>query len=272
MTDFETIIYEQAGPRARITFNRPKVLNALNNKLISETLEVVKNLPDETRVLVLAGSGGKAFAAGADLQEMQKRTQWSEISFGKRRELAHLLETSPFPTIAAIEGFALGGGLELALACNLRFASSSAQLGLPETSLGILPANGGTARLARLTGRGRALRMVMMAERVSATEAERIGLVDWVVEASEFAQELSRLEDRIIRLAPIATRAVIDTVSKSTDMSLERAIDYEHRWFQILLASADKQEGVSAFLQKRKPEFSGIPDNEMNQSAGQEKA
>lgn len=252
---YETISVSQAGPKAFVTFTRPEVLNALNNQLIRETLDAVTRLPEQTRVLVLRGEGGRAFAAGADLDEMRRRTPWSEIDFGARRELARRLEKSPFPTVAAIDGYALGGGLELAMACHLRIATTGAKVGLPETRLGILPANGGTARLTRLVGRGTALRMILLAEQVDAVEACRLGIVDWVVEPAEFDAEIARLTDRLVRLAPIATRAVIDTVTRAADMTLEHAIDYEHRWFQLCLGSADKQEGVQAFLEKRKPAF-----------------
>lgn len=255
MADYKTITLRQDGPRAVLTFNRPEVLNALNTQLILETLDAVRGLPPETRVLVLRGAGDKAFAAGADLEEMQRRTPWNEIDFGPRRELARRLETSPFPTVAAISGFALGGGLELALACHLRIGTRTAVLGLPETRLGILPANGGTARLTRLVGRGRALKMIMLAERVNAEEAERLGLLDWVVAPEDFDAEIEKLAGRLAALAPISTRAVIDTVNRSADMTVDHAIDYEHRWFQICLGSADKKEGVQAFLDKRPPAF-----------------
>ncbi|EXL04923.1 enoyl-CoA hydratase/isomerase family protein [Aquamicrobium defluvii] len=261
MPGYETIKFIQDGPRATLSFNRPEVLNALNNQLIREVLDAVTKLPDSTRVLILRGEGGKAFAAGADLEEMRRRTPWSEIDFGPRRELARRLETAPFPTVAAIEGFALGGGLELALACHLRIAATSARLGLPESRLGILPANGGTARLARLVGRGTALRMIMLGEQIDATEARRLGIVDWLVEPAEFDAEVNKLADRLVTLAPIATRAIIDTVTRTTDMALDHAIDYEHRWFQLCLGSADKQEGVQAFLEKRPAKFGTRPSN-----------
>ena len=206
------------------------------------------------RVLILRGAG-KAFAAGADLEEMQRRTPWNEIDFGARRELARRLETAPFPTVAAINGYALGGGLELALACHLRIASATAKVGLPETRIGILPANGGTARLTRLVGRGRAMRMILLAEHVDATEAERLGIVDWVVEPEDFDSEVETIADKLSKLASVSARAIIDTVSRSADMTIDHAIDYEHRWFQICLGSADKQEGVKAFLEKRTPQF-----------------
>lgn len=263
MPDYEMITFVQEGPKATLTFNRPEVLNALNNQLIREALDAVTRLPDYTRVLILRGQGGKAFAAGADLDEMRRRTPWNEIDFGPRRELARRLEMAPFPTVAAIDGYALGGGLELALACHLRIASTKAKLGLPETRLGILPANGGTARLARLVGRGTALRMIMLAEHIDAAEARRLGIVDWLVEPADFDGEVQKLAERLAKLAPVATRAVIDTVRRTVDMALDHAIDYEHRWFQLCLGSADKQEGVQAFLEKRSPEFGARPSNSM---------
>ena len=177
------------------------------------------------------------------------------MAFGARRELARRLETAPFPTVAAINGYALGGGLELALACHLRIASATAKVGLPETRIGILPANGGTARLTRLVGRGRAMRMILLAEHVDATEAERLGIVDWVVEPEDFDSEVETIADKLSKLASVSARAIIDTVSRSADMTIDHAIDYEHRWFQICLGSADKQEGVKAFLEKRTPQF-----------------
>ncbi len=260
MSDYQTIMFRQEGAKAFLTFNRPDVLNALNNQMIAEALHAVRNLPSGTRVLILRGAGDKAFAAGADLEEMQRRTPWNEIDFGARRELARRLETASFPTLAAINGYALGGGLELALACHLRIASTTARVGLPETRIGILPANGGTARLTRLIGRGRALRMILLAEHIDAVEAERLGIVDWVTTPDAFDEEVSRIADKLAKLAPVSARAIIDTVSRSADMTVDHAIDYEHRWFQICLGSADKQEGVDAFLQKRTPNF-GKADN-----------
>lgn len=255
MPNYQTIEFRQDGPKAYLTFNRPHVLNALNNQLIGEALHAVSNISSETRVLILRGAGDRAFAAGADLKEMQRRTPWSDMEFGARRELAHRLEKAPFPTVAAISGFALGGGLELALACHLRIASTSAKVGLPEARIGIIPANGGTARLTRLIGRARALRLILLAEHVSAVEAERLGIINWVVEPSDFDEEIEKLADRLAAIAPVSARAIIDTVSRSADMTVDHAVDYEHRWFQLCLGTADKREGVAAFLEKRQPEF-----------------
>ncbi|RPH65222.1 MAG: enoyl-CoA hydratase [Burkholderiales bacterium] len=241
-----------------MTFNRPEVLNALNRQLVDEALDAVGRLPRDTRVLVLRGAGDKAFAAGADIAEMQQRTLWTDLDFGPRRELARRLEDAPFPTVAALNGFALGGGFELALACHLRIASDSAKVGLPETRLGIMPGNGGTARLARLVGQARALQFILLSEQIDAGEAERLGLVNWVVPAKQFDERVDALVERLVQLPPVATRAVIDCVTRGGGMTLDQAIENEHRWFQICLASPDKQEGVAAFLEKRRPEFSGV--------------
>lgn len=260
MTEYQTITFVQEGPKAELTFNRPDVLNALNNRLIDEALDAMSRVAPDTRVLIVRGTGDKAFAAGADLEEMRRRTTFSEINFGGRRELARRLESAPFPTIAAINGFALGGGFELALACHLRVASTAAQLGLPEVNIGILPANGGTARLTRLIGRGKALQMMLLGERIDAVEAERLGIVNWVVRPDAFDAHLDTLAERLSRQPPVSVRAILDTVNRTADMTVDHAIDYEHRWFQICLASPDKREGVAAFLEKRRPEF-GQPND-----------
>ena len=255
---YRCISFAQDGSKATLVFDRPDVLNALNCQLIDEALDAVGRLSPDTRVLVLRGAGDKAFAAGADIAEMQQRTMWTDIDFGPRRELARRLESAPFPTVAAINGFALGGGFELALACHLRIASDNAKVGLPETRLGIIPGNGGTARLPRLVGQARALQFVLLGEQVDAAQAERLGLVNWVVPAREFDQRVEALADQLAQLSPVATRAVIDCVTRGEGMTLDQAIENEHRWFQICLASPDKQEGVAAFLEKRRPKFAGV--------------
>ncbi len=255
MSHYKHISFTQDGPKALLTFNRPEVLNALNNELIDESLDAFSRLSTDTRLLLLRGTGDKAFAAGADLEEMQHRTMWTDIDFGARRELARRLEAAPFLTVATINGYALGGGLELALACHLRVASDKAVMGLPETQLGILPANGGTARLTRLVGTGRALKLILLGEQIDAQEAERLGIVNWVFAAEEFDNKVEALSNKLLKLAPISTRATLDSVLRGVDMTIDQAIENEHRWFQICLASADKKEGVSAFLEKRRPNF-----------------
>ncbi len=256
--DYRHIAFFQDGPKATITFDRPDVLNALNRRLIDETLDALDRLSAGTRVLVLRGAGSRAFAAGADIAEMRERTIWTDMDFGPRRELARRLENAPFPTVAALNGIALGGGFELALACHLRIAADHAKVGLPETRLGILPGNGGTARLTRLVGQARALQFILLGEQVEAAEAARLGLVNWVVPAAEFDQQVEALAGRLAALAPVAARAVLDCVTRAGNLALDQAIENEHRWFQICLASPDKQEGVAAFLEKRRPDFRGI--------------
>lgn len=257
-THYRYISFLQDGPKARITFDRPDVLNALNRQLIEEALDAFGRLSPDTRVLVLRGAGDRAFAAGADIGELQQRDLWSDLEFGPRRELARRLETAHFPTVAALNGLALGGGFELALACHLRISTDIAKVGLPETRLGIIPGNGGTVRLTRLVGQARALQFMLLGEQVAAAEAERMGLVNWVVPAAEFDQRVEALVDRLVQLPPLAARAVIDCVTRGADMTVEQAVENEHRWFQICLASPGKGEGVAAFLEKRRPDFGAV--------------
>lgn len=257
--DYRFIRYTQDGTKAFITLDRPEVLNALNRRLVEEALHAFENLPRETRVLVVRGVGDRAFAAGADLNELDERTLWSELEYGPRRKLAHMLEAAPFPTVAALNGIALGGGFELALACHLRIASDTAIVGLPELRLGAIPGNGGTARLPRLVGRGRAVQVLLLSEQVKSTEAERLGLVNWVVKSDQFDEKVLSLADQLSKLPPLATRALLDCVIRSTESPLDDAIEREHRWFQMCLSSPDKQEGIAAFREKRPPRFTGAP-------------
>ena len=253
--NYKFIRLQQSGVRAELIINRPEVRNALNLTLIEEAIDAVGRLPSTTRVLVLRGEGEEAFAAGADIGELVHRTAWTDMDSGPRRQLARLLELAPFVTVAAIRGYAFGGGLELALACHLRVADDSARLGLPEIKLGVIPGNGGTARLTRLVGRSRALQAMLFAETFTAEQARAIGLVNWVYPQQEFSTELDALCQRIERLPRIATRAIVDCVSKAQESPMEFAIENEHRWFQLCLQSPDKAEGVEAFLQKRTPQF-----------------
>lgn len=258
-SNYEHIVFDQQRARATITFNRVEVLNALNEKLIHETLDAVAHVAPCTKVLIIRGAGSKAFAAGADIRELQRRTAWTELDYGPRRELARRLEHAPFLTVAALNGLALGGGMEIALACHLRVASATATFGLPELRLGLIPGNGGTARLPRLVGRGRALKAILLSERLGAEEACQLGLVDWMVPAEEFDARVDELAAQIEKLPPVAMRAVIDCVVQGGDMPLDHAIEREHRWFQLCLSSADRAEGVAAFLEKREPHFATVP-------------
>jgi len=253
---YQYIELHQDGVKAIILLNRPDVLNALNQAMVEEVLDAMGRISPGTRVLTLRGAGNRAFAAGADITELEKRTAGTEMLQGSRRMLAERLENAPYLTIAAINGIALGGGLELALACNLRIASERAKLGLPETKLGIIPGNGGTVRLTRLIGSARALQLMLLGETLSADEALRLGVVNWVVSEQDFNGQVEALTDRLSRLSPVASRAVVDCVISSAGVPQERAIAYEQRWFQICLESPDKREGVRAFLEKRPPDFS----------------
>lgn len=257
---YEFIEFVQDGPIATIMFNRPEVLNALNRRTLEEAIGAFESRSKATRVLVLRGAGDRAFAAGADVSELAERTPWSELTYGPRREFARLLESAPFPTLAALNGLALGGGLELALACHLRVASETARLGLPELKLGMIPGNGGTARLTRLVGRGAALEAILFSEQIDAQRAMALGLVNRVFAREEFDAKVAEMAATLARLPPVATQAVLDCVISGAEMPLDRAIENEHRWFQICLGGPDKQEGVAAFREKRKPNFRALQD------------
>ena len=256
--EFRFVRLVQSGAVAQLSFHRPDVLNAFNHDMVVECLRAMDRLDPGTRVLVVRGDGDQAFAAGADIKELQGRTIWSEMEMGPRRELAHRLQKAPFLTVAVVQGYAFGAGFEFALACHLRVLHRDATLALPETRLGFLPGNGGTVRLTRLVGPGRALRMILLGERIDADTAERWGIANWVFDAAEFDREVDGLVKRLVTLSPTATRAAIDSVSHAMDTALEQAIEYEHRWFQICLASPEKAEGVAAFLEKRTPQFEQV--------------
>lgn len=240
-----------------MSFNRPDKLNPLDLPMIHAALQVVTNLPTDLRVLVIRGAGQKAFAAGADIDELKRRTPWADIDFGPRRLLAQYLERSRIPTVAAINGWALGGGFELALACHIRVASSNAIMGLPELRLGMIPGNGGTVRLSRLVGRGKALEMILLGGRLDAAKALELGVATRVFDKDAFDSQLAEFCQELARLPPVATSAAIDCVNMGSEMDRDQAIEYEHRWFQLCLGGAEKIEGIAAFLEKRRPMFQG---------------
>lgn len=243
------------GEIVTLYLNRPEVLNALNNLLMQELLDAFTSLPETTRLVMLRGAGGVSLAAGADLNEMGQRSMWSEMDFGVRRELARRLSSAPFLTLAVIEGFALGGGMELALACHLRVAKSDATVGLPETRLGIVPGNGGATRLTQLVGVSRALQLILLGEHLKADEAFDLGIINWVFSPESFDDELENLKRKLGRLSPLSTRAVIDSVYKSVDLPVHHSIENEQRWFQLCMESPDKREGLNAFFEKRQANF-----------------
>lgn len=256
---YEQIIYEKQPPWAQITFNRPSVLNALTNHMVEECLDAARDAVEDNAVcaLILTGAGDKAFMSGADIQELQQRTAVTEITYRGRRDLAHLLQHMPKPTIAAVNGYALGGGCELALACTFRIAAENAVFGLPEINLGLIPGNGGTQRLPRLIGLPRAMALILTGDRVGAREAQRIGLVLQVVAAQDLLPEARRLAEKLAQKPPLALRLAKEAVNASLHLGLAEGIEYENKLFALCASTHDKEEGVTAFLEKRTPKFIG---------------
>ena len=257
---YENLLYEVKEQIAYITFNRPKVLNALNRKTVEELGDCLKRAHDDSavRVLILTGAGEKAFVAGADISELAVRTpvDGKEFSlFGQ--EIIHRLETMGKPSIAAINGFALGGGCEVALACTIRIASRSARLGQPEVKLGILPGYGGTQRLARLCGKGAAHELILTGEMISAEEALRIGLVNRVTEPVELLQTAEAIAKKIIANAPLAVKYAMEAIEHGVETPQEEGLFLEATLFGLCCATEDMHEGTKAFLEKRPAQFKG---------------
>ncbi len=245
---------------AIVTLNRPAVLNALNAAVFDELEAVFTLLPEETslRAILITGAGEKAFAAGADIAELAHTDAGSAEALANRgHAVMHRIETCGRPVIACINGFALGGGCELALCCHLRLASSSARLGFPEVKLGLLPGYGGTQRLPRLVGPSAALKLLLTGALIDAPEAFRIGLVDEVVPREELLARGRALALQIAAHAPLAIAACLQAVREGADLPLAEALALEARIFGRLSDSADKREGVAAFLEKRAPAFTG---------------
>jgi enoyl-CoA hydratase/carnithine racemase len=256
----ENLLIERQDATAIVTINRPKVLNALNTQTLDELRHAVLELKqdDDVRVIVVTGAGEKAFVAGADINELARQTPTG----GREHALAgqhvfDLIENLGKPVIAAINGYALGGGCELAMACTLRVAADTAKLGQPEISLGLIPGYAGTQRLSRLVGRGKAMEMVLTGAPVTAEEAQRIGLVNRVVAAAELMAEVGKLAAQLSKNAPIAMRYIANAINKGADMPFAEACQYEATLFGLVASTEDMKEGTAAFLQKRKPEFRG---------------
>lgn len=251
---FETILLEKRAPLAIVTLNRPQVLNALNAALFVELADAVEDLAadPEIRVVLVTGAGPKAFAAGADIAELAALDADSGRAYAARGQaFSRRLETLGKPVIACINGFALGGGCELAMACTLRLAADTAKLGQPEVKLGVIAGFGGTQRLPRLVGRGAALRLLLSGTIISAAEALRIGLVDEVVPAAELMARAQALALKIAANAPLAIERTLLAVDSGLDLSLEDALAEEARHFGQTCATKDKAEGTAAFLAKR---------------------
>ncbi len=256
---YETLLVGIADQVATITVNRPDKRNALNAAVRREVVEALDALRanPEVRVVVITGAGEKAFIAGADIGEFAERTPLEQRQAMEGRRLFEEIAAFPKPTIAMINGFALGGGCEVALACDLRIAARSARLGQPEVKLGILPGGGSTQRLPRLVGLGRALRLILTGEAITAEEAERIGLVDQVVDDMELAERTGALARLIAGYSPVTLKLIKDAVRATMEMPLSAGLQYERELFVTAFASEDRSEGVRAFLEKRAPEFQG---------------
>ena len=256
----DTILTERAGAVAKVTVNRPKVLNALNAETVAALTAALLDLQedDEVRSVVLTGAGDRAFIAGADIGELSRltpRTARRLTDAGHR--MCNLIERLGKPVVAAVNGYALGGGCEVAMACSCRVAARTAKLGLPEITLGIIPGYGGTQRLPRLVGRGRALEMMLTGAPVTADEAWRIGLVNRVADPDALASEALALATAFAAQAPEAARRILDAVDHGLDMSMADALAFEAAAFGIVSATDDAREGTTAFLEKRKPRFTG---------------
>ena len=256
-----TLLFELSDRIARITINRPDKLNALNGTVIAELGDAVTRIETDAAIgaVILTGAGPKAFVAGADISELAGQTPLD----GKARSILgqqvfRRLERCGKPVIAAVNGFALGGGCELAMACHVRLAAEHAKFGQPEVKLGIGPGYGGTVRLPRLVGKGRALELLLTGGMIDAAEAHRIGLVNRVVPADRLLAEAEALARAILENGPLALRACLEAVDAGLDTSLDQALLLEANHFGLLSASSDMKEGTKAFLEKRKPVFKGI--------------
>ena len=257
---YENILLEKKDAIAYVTVNRPKVLNALNGATIEELRAAFHELKQDAliRVVILTGAGEKAFVAGADIGELAERDPVSGKEFAHRgQNVFNLIENLGKPVIACINGFALGGGCELALACTMRLASDNARLGQPEVKLGIIPGYGGTQRLPRLVGKGLAMQMVLTGEMITAQEAHRIGLVNEVTSATELIPRAEAIAAKIIANAPLAVQYTLEAVNKGMEMPLANGLFLETALFGVCCATEDKTEGTSAFLEKRAAAFKG---------------
>jgi enoyl-CoA hydratase len=260
MPTYDSVLYQTADAIATITVNRPDKLNALNAATIDELHAAFREADGDgdVRAIILTGAGAKAFVAGADIGELATMGPLNGVRVSRQGQDAfRFLEVMRKPVVAAVNGFALGGGLELALACHLRIASAKAKFGLPEVKLGIIPGYGGTIRLPRLVGRGRALEMILTGDMIDAAEAHRIGLVNRVAEPEQLIEETRALVGRIVANGPVALAMVIESVDHAATSSTENGLRFESDLFGLLASTEDMREGMQAFLEKRSPTFSG---------------
>jgi len=257
---FDHLLVERGDAVALVTVNRPAVLNALNAATLDELRRVALDLKHDSsvRAIILTGAGEKSFVAGADINELAVQTPTTGREHAQRgQHVFDLIENLGKPVIAAINGYALGGGCELAMACTLRLAADTARLGQPEINLGIIPGYAGSQRLARLVGKGKAMELILTGTQITAAEAERIGLVNRVVPAMELMTEARKLAAGLARNAPIAMQYIINAINKGLEMPLAEASAFEAALFGLVASTEDMREGTTAFLEKRKPECKG---------------
>jgi enoyl-CoA hydratase len=255
---FDNLLLDRDGAVATLTINRPAVLNALNASTLDDLQLAMQSVQSDAAVnaVVLTGAGSKAFVAGADIRELATLTSGAARALAERGQTVFdLIETLGKPVVAAINGFAFGGGCELAMACTLRVAADSARLGQPEINLGLMPGYGGTQRLARLVGGGRALELLLTGAPIDAAEAHRIGLVNRVVPAEELMTVATSLAAQLAAQAPVAVRSILDAVNHGRSVSFAAAQAYEAALFALLADTEDMHEGTKAFLEKRPPIF-----------------
>ena len=254
------VIHEQDGAVAIVTLNRPEKLNSLTREMILVLSDLFRDYATDPalRAVILTGAGEKAFCVGTDIGELADGSEAEALNTSKRGQtLCDLIERSPVPVIAAINGLAVGGGCELALACHIRLVTANASFSLPETRLGIMPGYGGTQRMPREMGMSRALEIMLGGREISSADAERLGLINRVVEATSLLQEAQSLAQDIARLAPLAIRACLESVRVGLELPLDEGLAVEARLFAALFETADMREGTRAFLEKRKPMFKG---------------
>ncbi|HWH56164.1 MAG TPA: enoyl-CoA hydratase-related protein [Terriglobales bacterium] len=258
--NYENILFEKKNSIAYVTVNRPKVLNALNMATMDELRSAFHDIKNDAgvRVVILTGSGEKAFIAGADINELAAHDAVSGKEYTHRgQSVLNLIENLGKPVIACLNGFTLGGGCEIAMACTMRLASDNAKIGQPEVKLGIIPGYGGTQRLPRLVGKGIAMQLVLTGEMINAQEAHRIGLVNEVTSPAELIPRAEAIAQKIIANAPLAVQYSLEAINKGLEMTLPEALYLEAVLFSVACSSEDKKEGTTAFLEKRRAQFKG---------------
>ncbi|MDQ5987337.1 MAG: enoyl-CoA hydratase [Syntrophus sp. SKADARSKE-3] len=259
--EFNNLLLEVKNGVATITFNRPKALNAMNSITMGELYQAAKKCRDDeaVKVVILTGTGDKAFVAGADISEMQNLRPQAALSFMEQgQETLRFIETMPKPVIAAVNGFALGGGTEIAMACDMRFASENARFGQPEILIGLIPGWGGTQRLARLIGMGRAKELVMGGEQITAQRAYEIGLVNRIYPQDQLMEEAKKYASKLAALPAFALKMAKHSMNYGYDLSLDNATRLEAECCAQCFSTDDQKEGMKAFLEKRKPAFKGF--------------